>query len=295
MMPRVILCYSYKGGSGRSTGAINIAASFLKQEEPKNVCIVDLDIENPGLHEIFQIEHLPKYSIQHVLRTKELDAAGKILVNAPILLDEYIQDGIVDLRAELMNDIPELFDRDQSLIYLPASPEPKDVITLKGRYAENTLKTLFKKLTDEYHIDYFVIDGASSLRSTSLLPMAISDVILLFFKWSKQHLAGTILTHRWLKTFKENPKTNFKAEVLLIPSGIPQINPEAAEDQYLTGIQIAAQARLIEETGVTGELLDNFKIRDDPLLRWNEKIVVTERADTAYEHIANYIDEMFGG
>ena len=293
MSAKVILCYSYKGGAGRTTGAINIAASFIKLK--KNVCIIDLDIENPGLHEILDLKKsniTPKSYIQHLIRTRETDAYSRELIPPPISLEKYLKEGVINNKDLPLEGASEISKSGCEFLFLPASVDPKDFITLKGRYAENTLKKLFKSLEEKYNIDFIIIDGASGLnRNTSILPMAISDVILLFFKWSKQHLAGTLFAYKWLNTFKDNPKTNFKAEILLVPSGIPEIDHDSSESTYLTGIQLAAQEKLLNETGIKPKELYNFEIKDNPLLRWNEKIIVFEQPNSNYENIAKYLDE----
>ncbi len=46
----IITCYSYKGGSGRSTAAVNIAGSLFRMG--KKVACLDMDFGAPGLHEI---------------------------------------------------------------------------------------------------------------------------------------------------------------------------------------------------------------------------------------------------
>ena len=43
----VIGCYSYKGGSGRTTSAANIACALARKNH--NVCIIDMDIEAGGM------------------------------------------------------------------------------------------------------------------------------------------------------------------------------------------------------------------------------------------------------
>ncbi|MCK4761176.1 MAG: P-loop NTPase [Candidatus Aminicenantes bacterium] len=48
----IITCYSYKGGSGRSTAAVNIAGSLFRKG--KKVACLDMDFGAPGMHEILK-------------------------------------------------------------------------------------------------------------------------------------------------------------------------------------------------------------------------------------------------
>jgi len=70
--------YSYKGGSGRSIAAINIALGINKLG--KSVCLIDLDITSPGQMEIIRQycddEAEPGCFIQDILRSRVLDEDG---------------------------------------------------------------------------------------------------------------------------------------------------------------------------------------------------------------------------
>ncbi len=49
-----LMFYSYKGGTGRTTGTANVAAALAKHG--KNVLCIDMDLEAPGLHTVFGID-----------------------------------------------------------------------------------------------------------------------------------------------------------------------------------------------------------------------------------------------
>jgi len=57
----VITFYSYKGGVGRTLALANIAFYLSKFEF--NVCILDFDVEAPGIHHKFS-EQLKKTKIE---------------------------------------------------------------------------------------------------------------------------------------------------------------------------------------------------------------------------------------
>ena len=50
-MKQVITFHSYKGGTGKTTLATNLAALLAKNGN--NVCIVDIDVYAPSLHAYF--------------------------------------------------------------------------------------------------------------------------------------------------------------------------------------------------------------------------------------------------
>src|SRR5437016_7820311 len=51
---KTLMFYSYKGGSGRTVAAANVAAAFAKLG--KRAAVIDLDFEAPGLHHVFGVE-----------------------------------------------------------------------------------------------------------------------------------------------------------------------------------------------------------------------------------------------
>ena len=271
---------------------MNIASSLYKTG--KNVCLIDLDIEAPGLHEILNVSDVLKERkvsyIQHVIRSQEISSM-KVIIPPPITIDEFLKKGIIDLSSLEIEEISSLSNKTNKFLFLPASSDPKDVIVLKGRHPESRLNGLIKRLATTYNIDYFIIDGTSGLRSTSLVPMAIADIILVFFRWTKQHLAGTILSYEWLKLFKANVKTGFKADVVLIPSGIPQIDGKNPDSIKLANILADAQKLLEKKTGILTEDLLKLEIQEIPILKWKESIVV-DQSGNIFDNISSKIIRM---
>ena len=52
---KTLTFYSYKGGVGRSLALVNIATRL--SEFGKKVCIIDFDLEAPGLHLKLPVNH----------------------------------------------------------------------------------------------------------------------------------------------------------------------------------------------------------------------------------------------
>src|ERR1043166_2513614 len=67
---KIVMFWSYKGGSGRTVAAANAAAALAKLG--KKTAIIDLDFEAPGLHHLYGVEETPQFhtgkGIQHYLR-----------------------------------------------------------------------------------------------------------------------------------------------------------------------------------------------------------------------------------
>lgn len=65
--PSITSFYSHKGGVGRSTLTALVAARLAQQG--RSVLVIDLDLEAPGLHEIFGVEHergVLDYLVEHL-------------------------------------------------------------------------------------------------------------------------------------------------------------------------------------------------------------------------------------
>src|SRR5512136_420104 len=53
-MPQIISLHSFRGGTGKSNTTANLAA--LLAQQGKRVCVIDTDIQSPGIHVLFGLE-----------------------------------------------------------------------------------------------------------------------------------------------------------------------------------------------------------------------------------------------
>ncbi len=76
-MGKIIAVHSYKGGTGKTSLAVNLAATYSRRG--KKVCLMDLDFRAPSLHAIFK-DYNPDYWLNDYLNSVcEID---KVLVDA---------------------------------------------------------------------------------------------------------------------------------------------------------------------------------------------------------------------
>jgi chromosome partitioning protein len=173
-MTHCIALHSYKGGTGKTTIAANIAAILVKAG--KKVALLDLDIYAPSLHNYFKIN--PKKYINDFLDN-----------NAD--LDETI----IDV-AESMNNKKLL---PLGKFYAGFSNPNKDAIfKFEISNGPDYWKKQFRKLVflreqiiTKMDIDYIIIDTSPGIRHWSINALSIADKLILTMKMDDLDIEGT--------------------------------------------------------------------------------------------------------
>jgi MinD-like ATPase involved in chromosome partitioning or flagellar assembly len=276
--------YSYKGGSGRTVAAANVAAALTKSG--KRVAIIDLDFEAPGLQHVLSAEGTPQFKsgtgIQHYLKT-DID------------LHELINEVAIDVFAKkgplFRYDVPN----GALLIYIMASTKVTRVDAQDPRVPV-LMKSLVAKLKDVYNLDYLVIDAASGIRETYSLAADVSDELLVFFRWSKQHVEGTIRLVRFMSRLKEFDQSwvPFKLVASASP-GLQELDGLTDDDlrKQLLSIKNITEVRIekeLTECQVTPTKI-YYEIPEMLELKWRETITVFGRDDSPYELLARKLLE----
>ena len=185
---KTVMFFSYKGGSGRTVAAANVSAALAKLG--KRVAVIDLDFEAPGLQHVFRVERTPQFSsgrgIQHYLK-------GEVDLNwlmSKVAIDVFSREGPLSFYPQ-----PE-----GRLLYIMASTKVAQV-DHRDPHVTQRMRSLIDVLSKEF--DYLLIDAASGLRDTFSMAADISDEMLVFFRWSMQHVEGTLRTARYIKLLTE--------------------------------------------------------------------------------------------
>ncbi len=222
---RVITCFSYKGGSGRTVAAANIAASLASQrpaaavEEPLNfkVAMLDLDVFSAGTHRVFDIANEAirdrEFSIQDYL-TSQVTPAEQIR-RGSITLKDDLMSGFRNLRGANRNC------RDDFTLFF-SKPKP-DVRFAIQKYHENILYELILEL-EAQRFDYVVIDGEAGTRAMADIAIRLSDVVLMFFRQTWQHIDGTLGV---ALSFQEQAQQGgVMLPMYLLPTCVPLVGPD---------------------------------------------------------------------
>lgn len=222
---RIVTCFSFKGGSGRTVAAANIGAVMasakdgagsIKTAVNKKTAVLDLDVFAAGTHRVFDIS------------SKDLRAnVDKCLQD--YLLEEISAHEFVDkYSVTLEHDLMQFFRMGRAaksncrsdFTLFPSRPDPSKTFLVQ-KYHENLLLELLQELEGRGY-EYVFIDGESGIRSMAEVALRLADVILMFFRITWQHIDGTLVTA------KEELEDKYQIPFFLIPSCVPLVDEDTA-------------------------------------------------------------------
>jgi MinD-like ATPase involved in chromosome partitioning or flagellar assembly len=170
-MPKVISIHSYRGGTGKSNFAANLATTVAALGN--RVGVVDTDVPSPGIHNLFCLEP---------------EQIGKTLNN--YLWGEIsIQEAAYDVSANVnVNGAGKLF-------LVPSSIKADDIAKiLKEGYDVRLMNDGFRNLVKGLQLDYLFIDTHPGLSKETFLSIAICHILILILRPDKQDYQGTAVT-----------------------------------------------------------------------------------------------------
>lgn len=169
-MPKVVSIHSYRGGTGKSNLTANLSATVAQQGQ--RVGVVDMDIQSPGIHNLFSLE--PE-------QTRKT-------------LNDYLW-GEAPIEAAA-HDVSATVGLSQGqLWFVPSSVQADDISRILSEgYDVRLLNDGFRKLVKSLELDYLFIDTHPGLSKETFLTIAISHVLLLILRPDKQDYQGTAVT-----------------------------------------------------------------------------------------------------
>ncbi len=170
-MGKIITLHSYRGGTGKSNIAANLA--YLTAKRGHSVAVLDTDIQSPGVHLIYGMDQ------------------GRVTFT----LSDFVL-GKCELE-ETAYDISDELDLGASggrLLVLPSRMSVEDISrVLADGYDANKLNSEFNKLLTELELDFLFLDTHPGLNKETLLTTSISDNLILLVRPDKQDYHGTAL------------------------------------------------------------------------------------------------------
>ncbi|PNX51433.1 MAG: hypothetical protein BV458_11545 [Thermoplasmata archaeon M9B2D] len=170
MSGKIISIHSFRGGTGKSNIAANLAAYAAIQG--KRVAVMDTDMASPGIHVIFGLgREKMKYTLNDYLR------------------------GSCDITDACMDITSRLDIKKGKLFLIPSSMTATDITRiLREGYEVGDLKKGFTDVIKAKDLDYLIIDTHPGLDRETLLSMATAHILFVVARIDEQDLLGTAAT-----------------------------------------------------------------------------------------------------
>ena len=201
-MPQIISIHSFRGGTGKSNMAANLAAMLAI--DGKRVCVIDTDIQSPGIHVLFGLE-------------------GEKVTSS---LNDFLWSGraIEDVAIDVT---PNAVKENSGQIYLvPSSIKPGEISrVMREGYDARQLTEGLKQLITKLKLDYLLIDTHPGLGQETLLSLVISNTLIIVLRPDQQDYEGTGITVRIAQELKV-PNI-----LLMVNKSLASLNPDALAEQ----------------------------------------------------------------
>jgi len=277
----MITFFSFKGGSGRSTGLCNVAYSLA--HEGNRVGIIDFDIEGAGLNYVFDVPNDlldDKKKVHDWLRPRE---------------KSKIHD-TTELAIDFKNDIDKYgkkpwgeYPPEGEMYFIAASQSMEE--TSQIDFAESLkpiINELFDNFQSDYDLDYLLVDARSGFGSLSAPAFFQADKIAVFFRWSRQHRRGTT------EAISQIHQSTVGAELTAVASAVPIGAPKADSEEKITEEYVEEWVSKYLEKDINSHCI----VHESDLLKVDEQIITTpghKESDTeaakGYRELAEMLAE----
>ncbi len=170
-MAKILSIHSFRGGTGKSNIAANVAV--LLAQEGQRVGVIDTDIQSPGIHVLFGL-------------------AGEQVRHA---LNDYLW-GRCDIQQAAHDVTPNLGADVRGRVFLiPSSIKPGEITrVLREGYDARLLTRGLRNLIQALSLDLLVIDTHPGLNEETLLSIVVSQVLAIILRPDQQDYEGTGVT-----------------------------------------------------------------------------------------------------
>ena len=230
-MPHIVTLHSYRGGTGKSTTAANVA--LLAAAAGYRVAVVDTDIQTPGLHRFFGLGQLStcRSLADYLVGKCEMnDAAGAIPIG----------------------------ESGGALFVVPARSRINEVneILMRG-YDIGLLREGFDGLTEELGLDLVILDTHSGMANETVAAVAMSTSLLVITR--ADHLTSEVKENISIARRLAHPSVSIM--VNMVPDGISQDSVTERAEQFYQSPVIAILPYSAEVAALGS---DRLLVRDNP-------------------------------
>ena len=185
---KCIAFHSYKGGTGKTTLASNLAALLVRKG--LRVCLLDLDVYAPSIQSYFGIRP-PKWINDYLDSNGEVEEVMQDLTEL-VNKTNVTSGGVND--ANSSNN----FSTEGKLWVGFSSAKKEEIQKLEGGAGTGNRKQFLRKfmllreqLVSDYDADYIIVDTSPGIRQWSINVLAVADILLLTLKMGDLDVDGT--------------------------------------------------------------------------------------------------------
>lgn len=170
-MAQIVSIHSFRGGTGKSNTAANIATLLASQG--LKVGVVDSDIQSPGIHILFGI------------RGKDVQYSLNDYLWGNCAIEETAHDVTSNLGADVSGRV----------LLIPSSMDTGNIArVLHEGYDVGVMSQGLRELNEKLALDVLLIDTHPGLNEETLLSIALSNVLVIILRPDEQDYEGTAVT-----------------------------------------------------------------------------------------------------
>jgi chromosome partitioning protein len=249
-MPRCIAFHSYKGGTGKTTIACNLAA--MLSLKGYNVSLLDLDVYAPSLHAYF-------------------DYSPNKWINDLLFENSDLNEIMVDMTSTLTKHAADRTKKMGKLLVGFSNPQKDEIYRLEGsiKTANANIQLLRRfvqlreDLISDYESDYVILDTSPGIRYWSINSLAVADVLFLTLKFGDLDIEGTIkMANDIYGSFTKFGSKSFLLLNLVSGYCIPRTYLLSSQSTNKSSSGVPAEGTTIEIQAFQNELGSNTFLSD---------------------------------
>jgi len=168
-MTKIIAVHSYKGGTGKTSMSVNLAATFAKMG--KKVCIFDLDFRAPSLFAILKAKDIETWFNDYLNNTCDINKT------------------LIDMSSKITG--PGKF---YSSLANPATEAIRDMSSKDRKWEMHALGRLLAlkdSLLKNDKFDYLIFDTSPGLQYSSINAIVAADYVIVATTGDRSDVDGT--------------------------------------------------------------------------------------------------------
>jgi MinD-like ATPase involved in chromosome partitioning or flagellar assembly len=190
-LTKCIAFHSYKGGTGKTTLAANVAALLAKKGY--RVFLLDLDVYAPSLQSYFQTD--PKKWINDFL-FENAELKEVVLDFTPLIENHGGSSTSHNEETKCKTKCGQLWvgfcnAKKDEIYRMEGSSQPMGKQDTSKKHLFRRFVLLREMLLSEYQVDYIIIDTSSGIRYWSINALVVADALLLTLKMADLDIVGT--------------------------------------------------------------------------------------------------------